>query len=216
MVVLTIVTQKNGETFFFDEPFQKANFIKLNSCSLYNSWYNLSTDGLIRAKFKQREFNLLTVPAGHHTYETLVNYFNQDKDIAESSAYTINGGIYFKSKNHDVSFIDGFDGFFSSVNTKDQKTWFFGGFKTDSYFIHCDLIDKEENYFNTKKSDLLANFDVHGKPFEKVFYQAGNDEPFRKCSTDQFFKSITISVKNEDGDLLDFNGMPIEFQLEIK
>ena len=187
MVVLTFVTKNNGETFYFDEPFEKANFIKLNSCSFYNSWKNLSTWGTVRAKYKEREFNLLTVPAGHHTHETLVNYFNQNKDLAKSSAYTINGGIYFESKNHDVSFVDGFDGFFSSAYTKNQKTWFFGGLKINSYFIYCDLVDKEENYFNTKKTDLLAKFNVRGKPYEKVFYQAGNEEPFRKCSSGQFF-----------------------------
>ena len=216
MVVLTIVTQKNGETLQFAEPFEKANFMKLHSCSLYNSWKNLSTRGTVRATFKQRQFDYLSVPSGHHTLETLVDYFNQDKNKAESAAYTLNGGIYFVSKSYEVDFVDGFDGLFSSSTTKDKKTWNFGGLKTNSYFIHCDLIDRHENYFNTNKSDLLAKFDVRGKPYEKVFYQAGNEEPFRKCSTDQFFKSITIYVKDEDGGLFDFNGMPLEFQLEIK
>ena len=160
-------------------------------------------------------YNILTVSAGHHTHETLVEYFNQDKRLAVGAAYTINGGIYFLSHNFKVKFIDGFAGFFSSATTKDQKTWFFGGFKQNSYFIYCDLVDKEENYFNTKKPDLLAKFNVRGKPYEKVFYQAGNEEPFRKCSTGQSFNSISISVKNEDGVLFDFNNMPLEFQLEI-
>ena len=217
MVVLTIVTQNNGETFQFNKPFEKANFIKLHSCSLYNSWDNLSTWGTVRAvPDKARQYDLLSVPSGHHTHETLVNYFNQDKNKAESAAYTINGGIYFTSKTHKVQFINGFVGLFSSVSTKDQKTWYFGDLKTNSYFIYCNLIDKEENYFNTNKSELLAKFDVRGKPYEKVFYQAGNEEPFRKCSTGRYFKSITISVKDEDGNLFDFNRMPLEFQLEIK
>ena len=152
MVVLTIVTKKNGETFYFDEPFEKANFVKLHSCSLYNSWYNLSTDGMIRAVPDDAPHrNLLTVPAGHHSHETLVEYFNQDKRVAAGAAFNINGGFYFLSHNVKVKFIDGFDDLFSSVNTKDQKNWFFGGFKTDSYFIHCNVIDKKENYFNTKK-----------------------------------------------------------------
>ena len=215
MVVLTVVTQKNGETFFFDEPFKKAKFMKLHSCSLYNSWKNLSTWGTVRAvPDKGTHFNLLSVPSGHHTLETLVDYLNQDKNKAESAAYTLNGGIYFISKTHKVQFINGFVDLFSSSTTKDNKTWYFGGLETNSYFIHCNLIDKEENYFNTKKSDLLAKFDVRGKSYEKVFYQAG-EEPFRKCSTGQFFKSITISVKDKDGDLFDFNGMPLEFVLEI-
>ena len=216
MVVLTIVTKNNGETLYFNEPFEGANFIKLHSCSLYNSWKNLSTWGTVRTVNIQRPFDLLSVPSGHHTLETLVDYFNQDKNKAVSAAYTLNGGIYFLSKSHQVEFVGGFVGLFSSSTTKDNKTWNFGGLKINSYFIHCDLTDKEENYFNTKKSDLLAKFDVRGKPYEKVFYQAGNEDPFRKCSTDQFFKSITISVKDKDGGLFDFNGMPLEFVLEIK
>ena len=40
-----------------------------------------------------------------------------------------------------------------------------------TYFIHCDLIDKERNLFNDKRSDVLAMFDVKGKPFENVSYQ---------------------------------------------
>ena len=37
-----------------------------------------------------------------------------------------------------------------------------------AYFIHCDLIDRNNNLFNGKRSDLLAKFDVKGKPYEKV------------------------------------------------
>ena len=45
MVVLTIVMQKNGETVYFDEPIPKAHFMKLISCSLYNSWHTLKREG---------------------------------------------------------------------------------------------------------------------------------------------------------------------------
>ena len=38
MVVLTIVAQKNGETIYFEEPIPKVHFMKLISCSLFNSW----------------------------------------------------------------------------------------------------------------------------------------------------------------------------------
>ena len=114
-----------------------------------------------------------------------------------------------------VDFVDGFADFFSSATTKDQKTWYFGGLKINSYFIHCDLIDKEENYFNTKKSGLLAKFDVRGKPYEKVTYDASPQQPFCDCSTDSHVKSITLSVRDQDGLLFDFNGLPLEFVLEI-
>ena len=41
-----------------------------------------------------------------------------------------------------------------------------------SYFIHCDLIDRNHNFVNNKKSDLLAKIDVKGRPYEKVRYDA--------------------------------------------
>ena len=37
MVVLTIVIQKNRETLFLDQPIPEVHFMKLISCSLYNS-----------------------------------------------------------------------------------------------------------------------------------------------------------------------------------
>ena len=36
MVVLTIVTEKNGETIYFEYPIPKVHFMKLMSCSLFN------------------------------------------------------------------------------------------------------------------------------------------------------------------------------------
>ena len=217
MVLLTLSSQTNGKTFYFDEPIKNVNFIKLHSCSLYNSWTNLSTWGTIRAVPERgRQYDLLSVLSGHHTLETLAEYFNQDKNKAEGAAYTINGGLYFTSKNDKVQFINGFANFFHSVNTKDQKNWFFSKLKINSYFIKCNLIDQNENYLNTNKSKLLAKFDVKGRPYEKVLYQAGNDEPFRKCYDVMFFNSITVSVEDEDGNLFDFNNMPLDFVLEIK
>ena len=43
MVVLTIVTEKNGETIYFEKPIRP--FMKLISCSLFNSWDTLKKEG---------------------------------------------------------------------------------------------------------------------------------------------------------------------------
>ena len=45
MVVLTTVTQKNGEIVYFDEPIPQVHLMKLISCSLYNSWHTLKREG---------------------------------------------------------------------------------------------------------------------------------------------------------------------------
>ena len=84
-----------------------------------------------------------------------------------------------------------------------------------AYFIHCDLIDRNNNLFNGKRSDLLSKFDVKGKPYEKVRYDASSQQTFRDCSTDSHVNSITLRVRDQDGELFDFKSMPIEFELEI-
>ena len=83
-----------------------------------------------------------------------------------------------------------------------------------SYFIHCDLIDRNSNFVN-KKSDLLAKIDVKGRPYEKVRYDASPQQPIRDCSTSSHVNSITISVRDQDGELFDFKDMPLEFELEL-
>ena len=87
--------------------------------------------------------------------------------------------------------------------------------KQSAYFIHCDLIDRNFNFFNNKKPDLLAKIDVKGRPYEKVRYDASPQQPIRKCTTVKHVKSITVSVRDENGQLFDFKNMPLEFELEL-
>ena len=87
--------------------------------------------------------------------------------------------------------------------------------KQPAYFIYCDLIDRDYNFLNNKKSDLLAKIDVKGKPCEKVRYDASAQQPIRDCSTSFHVNSITISVRDQDGNLFYFKDMPLEFELEL-
>ena len=73
-----------------------------------------------------------------------------------------------------------------------------------TYFIHCDLIDRNQNFFNNERSDLFAKLDVKGKPYEKVRYDASPQQPIRDCLTSSHVNSITLSVRDEDGELFDF------------
>ena len=84
-----------------------------------------------------------------------------------------------------------------------------------AYFIHCDLIDRNFNFVNNKKSDLLAKIDIKGRPYEKITYDSSPLQPIRDCSTSSHVKSITISIKDQDGELFDFNDMPLEFEMEL-
>jgi len=84
-----------------------------------------------------------------------------------------------------------------------------------AYFIHYDLIDTSNNFFNGKRSDILAKIDIRGLPYHKVTYPSLPQEALRECSTGQHVHPITLSVKDESGEMFDFNGVPIEFVLEL-
>ena len=91
-------------------------------------------------------------------------------------------------------------------------------FKTPhSYFIHCDLMNKTENLLNGQPSNLLAKFSIQGRPYEKIDYIAPSRGVFRgAASGDNYLHSLTISVKDENGLLFDFGGLPLEFEIEFK
>ena len=85
-----------------------------------------------------------------------------------------------------------------------------------TYFVHCDLIDKRQNLLKGKPSTVLAIFDIRGQPFEKTHYQTPQQHVLRDTATGDYdVNSMTISVQDEEGNLFDFNGRPLEFELEI-
>ena len=47
MVILTLTTTENPHTVYFDQPIKNPSYIRLLSCSLYNSWFNLKEGGKI-------------------------------------------------------------------------------------------------------------------------------------------------------------------------
>jgi len=61
----------------------------------------------------------------------------------------------------------------------------------------------------------LAKIDITGSDYDKVTYHSPPQECLRDCYTGQHVNQITLDVKDEDDEMLDFNGMPIEFVLEL-
>ena len=85
----------------------------------------------------------------------------------------------------------------------------------DSYIIHCDIIDREQNLLNGKPSSVLARLDVKGASYEKITYQTAQQRVLRDISTGNYVISLTISVKDVDGNVFDFHGLPLEFEIEL-
>ena len=76
MVVLTIVSQKNAETFYFNEPIPQVHFMRQVSCSLYNSWHNLKKVGVMIVE--QTGEPVASLPEGNYTVLSL------EKELMES------------------------------------------------------------------------------------------------------------------------------------
>ena len=223
MVVLTIVTEKNGEAIFFDEPIPQVHFIKLISCSLYNSWDTLKKEGSaeLGTVEKDTSVSIGKIPPGHYSLESLAN---EIKDIFKTYNYrlttetnTLFGLIKIVNLGTKAINLDRDLAHLLDINRKlkNQITYVKRLTASTTYFIHCDLIDKKQNLFNRRRSDLLAVVDVKGKPYEKVTYNSSPQQVLRECATDKFINSITLSVKDENGELFDFKGLPLCFELEL-
>ena len=50
---------------------------------------------------------------------------------------------------------------------------------------------------------------------KKVFYQSGPEHVLREVSADNYITNMTISVREENNDLFNFNQEPLQFLIEI-
>ena len=222
MVLLTVVTNSNPYTLYFDHPIEKPSYIRLLSASLYNSWHNLKQVGRITVYDKDNNPRSYLLFPGFYTLETLAFIF--ENIFKEIYGITIPTQIHQPTgamiiSNHtgkkillddDLADLLGYDTELTLLNYIKRLT------APSTYFVHCDLIDKRQNLLNGKPSTVLARFDIRGQPFEKVNYQTTQQHVL--CETDSGdydVNSITLSVKDENGNLFDFNNQPLEIQVEI-
>ena len=217
MVLLTVVTTSNPHTLYFDHPIEKPNYIRLLSASLYNSWNTLKEEATIYATDPNRTLEVKLLP-GHYTIDSLVKEFNDlnannTKFRITASAHTPVGSMIINNGNTRFS-----NGLLQLLGIQKLSFITFAKRLTapSTYFVHCDLIDKRQNLLNGKPSTVLARLDVRGKPFEKVHYQTPQPHVLRDTdSGDYDVNSITLSVKDEKGNLFDFNNQTLEFEVEI-
>ena len=190
MTILTIITNANGHTVYFKEPIKNFKFIKLVSCSLYNSWINLKESGFITIihveKDKSPKAEKFIFPQGHYTPESVLYFF---KNINYFSKINSPRGIlvlpFTETKEIELvtqNLLELFD-----INPRYGDDFVIKKFKTPhSYFIHCDLMNKTENLLNGKPSNLLAKFSIRGRPYEKIDYISPSHGVFREAASHHF------------------------------
>ena len=231
MVIVTVTTSENPHTVYLDQqPIKKPSYIRLLSCSLYNSWNSLEKDGIIfYKKVNKQDEETRYLRMGNYSLDDIGNIF--EKGFPEKNMFFVNKGIARRSLiitaneakiktfglNESLIKLFKVPGYKNSGTSKD----YFRQIKIDNvsnpknYFINCDLIDKQQSLLNGKPSSLLACFDIRRKPYEKIHYQNTYLNVLRDVSADNHVTNMTLSVTDETSDLFDFNGLPLQFQIEI-
>ena len=171
MVLLTIVTNSNPHTLYFDHSIEKPSYIRLLSTSLYNSWHNLKNNASIvyldLTSNKTTSRNLLP---GHYTLNQIAaeiqGAFTPQKVDLQTELNTPVGGMIIYNTgmanvrlDHNLSELLGIGANLMFITFVKRLT------SPSTYFIHCDLIDKRQNLLNRKPSTVLARFDIRGQPF---------------------------------------------------
>ena len=221
MVILTLTTTENPHTVYFDQPIQKPSYIRLLSCSLFNSWFNLKEDGAITLLDTVEKPFKVTFLQGHYTLDALAseirNSLNKHRVPLLTDINTIVGQLVITNPQFKKIVIDSNLGNLLNLNsfTVEFKTFIKKLNSATTYYIHCDLLDKEQNLLNGKPSTVLQTFDITGKPYENVFYQSSPQHILRDITADKYITNMTISVREENNNLFDFNGMPLQFLIEI-
>jgi len=154
MVVLTIATKENGETVYFKDPIPKVHFIKLISCSLFNSWYNLEKVGSIIKKVDSDDIIYKRLPPGHYNPKAL------RQKLSELTAETNQPSgqlVITKEGSKDIivdkclSLLINLVPDDVSLNLDSKTT--IGKIKYEMvYFINCDLTDRTKNFLNGERS----------------------------------------------------------------
>ena len=220
MVLLTIVTTSNPHTVYFDHDLMKPSYIRLLSASIYNSWNNSKEEAVISttagSNGSTTKVNLLP---GHHIIDSSVKEFNEIKKnrpnlSLTAVANTPVGSMTIFNQNN-VKFSNNLSELLGIKNTLPFIAFIKRLTSPSTYFIHCDLVDKDQNLLNGKPLTVLARFDIRGKPFERANYQTTQQHVLRDASSCNYANSITLSVRDENNNLFDFNNMPLEFELEM-
>ena len=137
-------------------------------------WDTLKKESIaILGDEKTSPVNVSKIPPGHYTLENLAKlindlFSNYNYNKLEAQINTPEALLQIKdfgakpiALNRDFANIFGIDNALKLITNVKRLRY------PTTYFIHCDLIDRNINFFN-KKSDLLAKIYVRGKAYEKV------------------------------------------------
>ncbi|KAL9953007.1 hypothetical protein ACROYT_G040354 [Oculina patagonica] len=204
MVVLTIDASSNGEAVYFDQPIEKPRFISLLSCSLQNSWRNLEEIGSISIKQNNVSNNVADFFPGNYNFDEITTYltnkFKDQQKLTVKRDDLKRGFSITKTKNiESFSFDKNLSKLFKNTIVDAANARIEDFTIPDFYYIHCNLLSKENNLYNGKPSDILACVPITGKPYDLVHYPQNFINNSRRIDAVQSVNSVTLTVKDKTG-----------------
>ncbi|KAL9958135.1 hypothetical protein ACROYT_G035106 [Oculina patagonica] len=204
MVVLTIDASSNGEAVYFDQPIEKPRFISLLSCSLQNSWHNLEEIGSISIKQNNVSNNVAVFFPGNYNFDEITTYltnkFKDQQKLTVKRDDLKRGFSITKTKSiESFSFDKNLSKLFKNTIVDASNARIEDFTIPDFYYIHCDLLSKENNLYNGKPSDILACVPITGKPYDLVHYPQNFINNSRRIDAVQSVNSVTLTVKDKTG-----------------
>ena len=219
MVFLTLDAKSNGQTFFFKEKIPNPRFIRLVSCSLYNSWHTLKKRGAISHKVGNITEKELIRP-GHYNEDGIVKMLQNafsNHPLSISTHTPTHTLIIDKNENTAGFWFDEDLAKILNISPKEMADVHFVS-RLDlpnSYYIHCDLVRKDLKLHNGEPSDILACIPISGNPQERVTYPQNFQNNSRNAESLQFVNSVTLTVKDENANDFDFLGLPMHFEFTL-
>ena len=155
----------------------KSKYIRLLSCSLYNSWYNLRRRGEISISDRKDNASIQLIPSAtlcKYSLESLTEAL--EEILSEEKGFTVSMNqlkflIPTKRDLNSIEIVLYLSRLISVCKRKNSISRFTS---FNSYFVHCDLLDKDENLCNGEPLSVLGCFDITESQFERVNYSPPN------------------------------------------
>ena len=206
-------------------------YIRLLHCTLYNSWFNITpANNVLRYKSLKGGVKTKTLKPGNYNIETLNEEIDLPNNITFHKSKPTGRTILRLSNDWEVLFASKRNfavllGFNNDKLSTGQESPNRANFLTVSqYVIHCDAIDRAENYvaggtsqwIEGKPADYLQILPLREtkEVCEKVIYDIENpiNMPLKRCNN---LSSMKIWITNQDGEPVDFNGYPYSLCVEL-
>ena len=151
MTILTIITNANDVIIYFENPLERGfEYIRLISCSLFDSWYNLKEKGEIGFVGERDITTTRIIAPGNYTLSSIGKKLQEifADEAVEVKFDDAKGPIVIENLHNrkinfdrDLTFLLGLGSGNQRERLKKQAVINrLASF--NNYFIHCDLMDK--------------------------------------------------------------------------